>query len=632
MQQDLIGSVVDGRYRIERIVGRGGMGTVYACRHVVVGKSFAMKVLRSGIERSEEVLQRFIREAQAANSVKSRHICEMSDFGQLPNGAFFVVMELLDGTSLTRFLRDQAPNRRALKHVFVQIAETLQRAHDQQIVHRDLKPDNVVLVNDDGDPMFVKLVDFGIAKMMQQDASNLTETGIILGTPYYMSPEQARGDALDHRSDIYALGVMMYRAFTGKLPFIADTAMGVLTRHLTEKPQLPSQLAEMDLATERLILRCLEKRPIDRFQSMSEVAAAIRSIPDELPPPNPRAANGSERSRQVTPTRIDTPRARLSADGSPIVGQTATDPLVGALPMSIAPESVDPKSTDPTPLVASRSPRPSWPGTPSPALGQPAPQRPSSFASPTPDDPRMRAPSYPGTQTSSPGISGAHPYAAASYPQSIPSSPHGVSGAYPNAQGQHSGGGLGMPSRSQSFPPSPVYAPSTSGDDAQPYWPGEPALAPHLQGEAHTNRGLVSTRMAAKAASTTQRFALGVGAFLFVLVGVVLGILVLRSGTGSATRPTPAVTTSDAVGTAGPRSDDGDPVPIASTVSANSAEPVAPASANPSPSSRAPGSTGINAPTTNGNGGPNNGASTNPQVNPARPVKPHGDEIRSPFE
>jgi len=590
VQQDLIGSVVDGRYRIERIVGRGGMGTVYACRHVVVGKSFAMKVLRSGIERSEEVLQRFIREAQAANSVKSRHICEMSDFGQLPNGAFFVVMELLDGTSLTRFLRDQAPNRRALKHLFVQIAETLQRAHDQQIVHRDLKPDNVVLVNDDGDPMFVKLVDFGIAKMMQQDASNLTETGIILGTPYYMSPEQARGDALDHRSDIYALGVMMYRAFTGKLPFIADTAMGVLTRHLTEKPQLPSQLAEMDLATERLILRCLEKRPIDRFQSMSDVAAAIRSIPDELPPPNARAANGSERSRQVTPTRIDTPRARLSADGSPIVGQTATDPLVGAVPMSIAPESVDPKSTDPTPLVASRSPRPSWPDTQSSALGQPAPQPPSSFASPTPDDPRMRA------------------------------------------QGHPSGGGLGVPSRSQSFPPSPVYAPSTSGDYAQPYWPGEPALAPHLQGEAHTNRGLVSTRMAAKAASTSQRFALGLGALLFVLVGVVLGVLVLRSGTGSATRPTPAVTTSDAVGTAGPRSDDGDPVPIASTVSANSAEPVASASATPSPSSRATGSTGLNAPTTNGNGGPNNGASTNPQVNPARPVKPHGDEIRSPFE
>jgi cytoskeletal protein RodZ len=138
--------------------------------------------------------------------------------------------------------------------------------------------------------------------------------------------------------------------------------------------------------------------------------------------------------------------------------------------------------------------------------------------------------------------------------------------------------------------------------------------------------------MAAKAASTSQRFALGLGALLFVLVGVVLGVLVLRSGTGSATRPTPAVTTSDAVGTAGPRSDDGDPVPIASTVSANSAEPVASASATPSPSSRATGSTGLNAPTTNGNGGPNNGASTNPQVNPARPVKPHGDEIRSPFE
>jgi serine/threonine-protein kinase len=200
--QDLVGQVVDGRYRLERIVGQGGMGTVYACRHVVVGKEFAIKVLRSGVERSDEVLQRFVREAQAANAVKTRHICETLDFGQLPNGALYVVMELLDGTSLTRALRHESLDRRQLKHVFIQIAETLQKAHDCGIVHRDLKPDNVVLVRDDGDPLFVKLVDFGIAKMLQKDASDLTETGVVLGTPYYMSPEQARGDLVDHRTDI----------------------------------------------------------------------------------------------------------------------------------------------------------------------------------------------------------------------------------------------------------------------------------------------------------------------------------------------------------------------------------------------------------------------------------------------
>ena len=327
--QDLIGQVVDGRYRIERIVGRGGMGTVYACSHVVVGKAFAMKVLRPGIERSEEILQRFIREAQAANAVRSRHICEMSDFGQLSNGAFYVVMELLQGISLTRALREKRLDRPTIKRVFSQIAATLEQAHRAGIIHRDMKPDNVVLVEQDGDPFFVKLVDFGIAKMTQAKASNLTETGVILGTPYYMSPEQARGEALDHRSDIYAVGVMMYRAFTGRLPFVADTAMGVLTRHLTEKPELPSRLAEIDGALERLILRCLEKKPIDRFQSMSDLEVALQSVPDY-----PRKAQqhrtidertgglaaAEARRDQPTPTRVATPHARsqrLSAHTGP---------------------------------------------------------------------------------------------------------------------------------------------------------------------------------------------------------------------------------------------------------------------------------------------------------------------------
>ncbi|MCA9621194.1 MAG: serine/threonine protein kinase [Myxococcales bacterium] len=311
--QDLVGQIVDGRYRVERIVGRGGMGTVYACRHVVVGKSFAMKVLRPGIERSEEILQRFIREAQAANAVKSRHICEMTDFGQLPGGSFYVVMELLDGISLTRALREKRLDRAGIRHVFVQIAETLDRAHRAGIVHRDLKPDNVVLVRDEGDPNFVKLVDFGIAKMMQSKATDLTETGVILGTPYYMSPEQARGEQLDHRSDIYALGVMMYRAFTGRLPFVADTAMGVLTRHLTEKPELPSRLADMNPSIERLILRCLEKKPIDRFQSMAAVAEALRSIDDERSPAADETIDERSGARphvdRPTPTQVATPQA-----------------------------------------------------------------------------------------------------------------------------------------------------------------------------------------------------------------------------------------------------------------------------------------------------------------------------------
>ena len=279
----LVGQIVEGRYKIERIIGKGGMGVVYACRHVVVGKVAAMKVLKAGVERSDGVLQRFVREAQTANLLKSRHIVEVSDFGQLPSGAFFVVMELLEGQDLARGMRNGL-DRAQLVHIFLQVAETLQLAHDRGIVHRDLKPDNVFLVEDAGDPLFVKILDFGIAKILHGDAqdgrnSGLTETGVILGTPYYMSPEQARAEAIDHRSDIYALGVMMYRAFTGRLPFVADSTMGVLTRHITETPQPPSEVGNVDQVTERLILRCLAKKPEYRFQSMRELAEALRTVP-----------------------------------------------------------------------------------------------------------------------------------------------------------------------------------------------------------------------------------------------------------------------------------------------------------------------------------------------------------------
>src|SRR6185503_8002051 len=173
-----------------------------------------------------------------------------NDFGQLPNGLFFVVMELLEGRDLTRAMKHGELNRAELIHVFIQISEALAGAHEHGVVHRDLKPDNVFLVNEAGDPLFVKLLDFGIAKLLDNNNAGLTETGVILGTPYYMSPEQARAEQVDHRTDIYALGVMMYRAFTGRLPFVADSTMGVLTHHLTETPELPSRLSNVDPATE----------------------------------------------------------------------------------------------------------------------------------------------------------------------------------------------------------------------------------------------------------------------------------------------------------------------------------------------------------------------------------------------
>lgn len=274
----MIGQVVDGRYRIERLIGRGGMGYVFACRHVVVGKPAAMKVLRLGPNQSDGVLARFVREAQTANAIRSRHIVEMSDFGQMEDGFFYVVMELLEGMSLTRAMREGRLSKADYLRVFLQMADALHLVHSQGIVHRDLKPDNVFLVHENGDPLFVKLLDFGIAKVVHAQNAGLTETGVVLGTPYYMSPEQARGDKVDHRADIYSFGVMMYRAFTGKLPFVAESMVGVLTRHVMEPPEPPSHFADVDAFTEQVILRCLAKSPAARFQTMAEVAAELRAI------------------------------------------------------------------------------------------------------------------------------------------------------------------------------------------------------------------------------------------------------------------------------------------------------------------------------------------------------------------
>ncbi|MBM4357885.1 MAG: serine/threonine protein kinase, partial [Deltaproteobacteria bacterium] len=618
--KDLLGQIVDGRYRIERVVGRGGMGTVYACRHVVVGKEFAIKVLREGIERSEEVLQRFIREAQAANAVKSRHICETLDFGQLPNGALYVVMELLDGMSLTRLLREQAASRPVLKHIFVQIAETLQRAHDRHIVHRDLKPDNVVLVNDDGDRHFVKLVDFGIAKVLQKDASDLTETGVILGTPYYMSPEQARGDSVDHRSDIYALGVMMYRAFTGKLPFVADTAMGVLTRHLTEKPQLPSEVRDIDLATERLILRCLEKRPVDRFQAMAEVAAALRSIPDD------DETTHGRRARQATPTRVDSPVVR---------------------------GGVDDAKTDPHPAGASFEP-----AVAHAAYGA----EPARAPLPSHGEPRVSYASHPpGVLTASGSFPGTVPTASGNYPNAV----FTASGNYPNAVFTASGSFPGpvltasgnypnaVFTASGSHPAASVSAlrgmPSLGGpmEAARPLdLRGGDALPPHLQGEAHTARGVVSTRMPAHDGGRGTRTRVAFAAVGLVVVGAALGLVATRSSSPSTTSGAPASTDVMVASPAPKAPASSAPAPSASAVtltsgsetpvaSSNSVSPIVPPP--PAPNVARPAT-----PATQASGGSSGvtgrswSSNSTPPPSPAKPpppdphVPPDG-EIRSPF-
>jgi serine/threonine-protein kinase len=276
----LVGTRVEGRYDVVALLGEGGMGQVYEVRHVSLDRPFAMKVLRRELARDAELASRFIDEARATASIHHPNVVQITDFGSLPDELPYFVMELLRGETLGRVIKagGPIPAARAVR-ILEQIASALGAAHAAGIVHRDLKPENVFLVggmaggraSDD-----VRVVDFGAAKIV--GSSRVTRQGIVFGTPHYMSPEQASGQPVDHRCDVYALGIIMYEMFTGRVPFEADTYMGVLTQHMFVKPTPPSQVspAARELgALEDVTLRCLAKKPEERYASMAELAAAL---------------------------------------------------------------------------------------------------------------------------------------------------------------------------------------------------------------------------------------------------------------------------------------------------------------------------------------------------------------------
>jgi serine/threonine-protein kinase len=269
----LVGSIIDGRYEVIGVIGEGGMGTVYEVKHRHLGKRFALKALRRDLASDGEIAARFIQEARTAAAVSHPGLVEITDFGRLDSGQVYFVMELLEGQSLAALLRDGGPmpSARGLE-IVRQLAHALKAAHDASIVHRDLKPDNIHVGRGDSGQDLVKIVDFGLAKVI--GSSKLTRSGMVFGTPHYMSPEQAAGEIVDHRADIYALGIVMYEMFTGRVPFEADSYMGVLTKHMYMDPVAPSELsAELkDLGTlEDVILRCLQKRPAARYEHLSDL-------------------------------------------------------------------------------------------------------------------------------------------------------------------------------------------------------------------------------------------------------------------------------------------------------------------------------------------------------------------------
>ena len=275
----LIGRVIDGRYRVESVLGEGGMGVVYAVTHAVLGKRFALKVLRGEKANDADTVARFVQEARSATTIGHPNIIGISDFGRLPDGTAYFVMEHLGGRSLTALMAEEGalPEAQAL-HVVRQIAAALGAAHAHGIFHRDLKPDNVQILTQGSDPAFVKVLDFGIAKVAGA-SSKLTKTGMVFGTPHYMSPEQASGQPVDERTDVYALGVIIHEIFTGHVPFDAPTFMGILSKHLYEALRSPSETAGRPLgAIEGVILRALAKKPEDRYPSMAALGDDLDAI------------------------------------------------------------------------------------------------------------------------------------------------------------------------------------------------------------------------------------------------------------------------------------------------------------------------------------------------------------------
>lgn len=294
-----LGKLVDNRYKVEEILGRGGMGVVYKIKHQRMGKIAAMKVLHSELAQDPEVVGRFQREAEAVSRLAHPNTVQVFDFGAV-DGALYLVMEYVRGQDLAALIdRDGPMDFRVAAPLLGQICGSLEEAHDLGVVHRDLKPENLLVSRTHSGHDFVKVLDFGLAKLSErEESSSVTSAGSIVGTPYYMSPEQIRADEeVDHRADIYSFGALLYRLLTADNAFNAKTPVGVLTKHLTEELEPPSERypgLSLPPEVDGIIARCMAKRPSDRYATVRELLEDIEQLYTTL------ASNTSDISQPPT--------------------------------------------------------------------------------------------------------------------------------------------------------------------------------------------------------------------------------------------------------------------------------------------------------------------------------------------
>lgn len=330
----LLGRNIEGKYRIDSKLGAGGMGAVYRAHRLLIGDDVALKILHPQHVSEPQATERFRREAQAAARLKHPNAVSIYDFGVTADGLVYLVMELIEGQSLREIIKQQGPlTPSAAAEVIGQACAALDEAHRQQIVHRDLKPDNIIVK-----PMLnglrVKVLDFGIAKLRDLTAGNLTQTGSVMGTPHYMSPEQCLGEELDSRSDIYSLGVVLYEMLVGVVPFNSPTSTAVVVQHVN---QTPPSLRTMNLsispAVEAVVLHALAKKREDRPQSAaalaSEMNAAVSSglsAPSFASPQNPSFSSNQSSGQGMTPTVV----LRTPVSGSTATYQGSTSPITPA--------------------------------------------------------------------------------------------------------------------------------------------------------------------------------------------------------------------------------------------------------------------------------------------------------------